>query len=150
MLDKAASDSVNESQGEQNLAEFELQAGRLPSAREHSDSAVHLAEVGKDDYRQIGGFGFRASAHFGLGEIATAEADFARATALEGRPLYANRGVRHSECRLLLGDVTGALSQTQANLEISSRTIGAETPASATPFWLAFRYRATRQRRLNI
>ena len=118
MLDKAASDSVNESQGEQNLAEFELQAGRLPSAREHSDSAVHLAEVGKDDYRQIGGFGFRASAHFGLGEIATAEADFARATALEGRPLYANRGVRHSECRLLLGDVTGALSQTQANLEI--------------------------------
>jgi tetratricopeptide (TPR) repeat protein len=118
-LDNGVADLQNESQDEQNLAEVELLAGRFPSALERSDKAVRLAEAGKDDFRQTVGLSFRAAAHFALGEVAAAEADFARATELGRKPLYSVRGVRHSECRLFLGDAAGALGQTQANLDIA-------------------------------
>lgn len=83
-LYSAASDPRKESVTERNLAEVETLTGRFPGAREHAARAVHLAEAGKDEVRQKDGLSFRASAHFALGEVAAAEADFARATELEG------------------------------------------------------------------
>jgi len=117
-LDNAAADLRNESLGEQNLAEVELLTGRFSSARQHSDRAVHLAEAGEDDLRRADGLSYRAAAHFALGEVAASQADFARATELQGDPLYSIPGVWHSECQLFLGEPAGGLAQTtQANLE---------------------------------
>ena len=109
-LDKDATDS-------RNLAGVELLAGRFASALEHSDEATHLAAAEEDGKGHKYSLSYRATAHFALGGVASAEADFARATELEWRPLLSFRGVRHSECRLFVGDTAGALAQTQANLK---------------------------------
>ena len=80
---------------------------------EHSESALALDSAAKHK----NSFLWRGTSHFALGGISAAVLDFQRATELEGQPLYSVRGVSEAECKLLLGDRAGALSQTQANRE---------------------------------
>jgi tetratricopeptide (TPR) repeat protein len=147
-LDAAASDPKNESIVARNLAAVELNAGRFRVALEYSDSAVSLATEAKDETETRGSLAFRATLRFAHGEIAAGTADFRRATELEGKPLYSMRGIMEAECKLLRGDRSGALSQTQANREISvendwnndlcrsnallTRLLASEDPAQAT------------------
>lgn len=106
--------------GAQNLADVELAAGRFQQAIEHAEGAVALATKAEDEiHAKLSSLAYRAMSHFALGDISSAVADFQRATELEGEPLYSLRGIKEAECKLLRGDRTGALSQTQANRETS-------------------------------
>jgi tetratricopeptide (TPR) repeat protein len=82
---------------------------------------VRLAEIVEDNGLEFDCLSIRAQLHFALGEVAAAETDFARATALRKKPLHSRPGFWQADCKLFLGDRTGALSQTQANLEICGR-----------------------------
>ena len=118
-----ASDQPNESRIANNLAEVELNAGHFRQVFAYSESAVSLATEAKDDRLTKYSLGYRATAHFALGNITAASADFQRATKLEGEPLYSLRGIREVETKLLRGDRLGAVSQTQANHEFAVRNI---------------------------
>jgi tetratricopeptide (TPR) repeat protein len=118
-----ASDEPNESRTAQNLAEVELNAGHFRQAFAYSESAISLATEAKDDRLTKYSLSYRATAHFALGNITAASADFKRATELEGEPLYSVRGIREAETELLRGDRPGAVRQTQANHEFSVRNI---------------------------
>jgi len=98
-----------------NLAEVELLAGRFRQALEHSESAVALATKADDKNQTEESLAWQAEAQFALGDTSAAVVDFRHATELEGQPLYSIRGILEAECKLLRGDRTGALSQTQAN-----------------------------------
>jgi len=78
-------DAENHAIDQQNLSDLELLAGHFPAVLIHSAEAV---------------FGFRAASHSGLGNVAAARADFARAA---------------DTCRIhhRSGDFPGALSQTR-------------------------------------
>jgi tetratricopeptide (TPR) repeat protein len=116
-----ASDPSSGSGITQNLTEVELHAGHFRQALEYSESAVLLATEAKDDIHINHSRVSRAMAHFALGDITAAAADFQRATELEGKPLYALHGVWEAECKLVRGDRPGALGQTQANREVVTR-----------------------------
>lgn len=116
-LDARDSNQRGESMIAQNLAEVELVAGRFRQALGCSESAVQLAMEAKDDAQITYSLGYRATAHFALGDITAAAADFQRATELEGRPLCSLRGIHQAECKLIRGDRPGAFGQTQANRE---------------------------------
>jgi len=105
----------------ENLAEVELFVGCFPRAVGYSENAISLAEEAKDNPRSKDALAYRAAAHFARGDVTNAVTDFQRATELEGKPLYSLRGILDAECKLLRGDKSGALSQTQANLEIAAR-----------------------------
>ncbi|MGC9973301.1 MAG: DUF4062 domain-containing protein [Bryobacteraceae bacterium] len=119
-LSRSESDRKEESIRVQNLAEVELNAGHFREALDHSESTVSLATEAKDDTRIKNALFYRATAHFALGDITAAAADFERATELEGRPLYGLRGIWEAEGKLARGDRPGALSQTQANQELAA------------------------------
>jgi tetratricopeptide (TPR) repeat protein len=116
-LDASVSDRANEANGTINLADLELNAGHFPRAFAHSESSISLAVEAKDDTGIKYSLCFRATAHFALGDVTAAAADFQHATELEGEPLYSLRGTREAGCKLLRGDRSGALCQTQANWE---------------------------------
>jgi tetratricopeptide (TPR) repeat protein len=118
-LDAAGPDQKNESIDAENLAWVALSAGHFRDVLAYSESAVSLATEAQNTRIQ-GSLAFRAVSHFSLGDINAAIADFHRAAELEGEPLYSFRGFQEAECKLLLGDRPGALSQTQANRELSS------------------------------
>jgi tetratricopeptide (TPR) repeat protein len=117
-LNAGASDQESESADAENLALVELHAGRFRQALDYSESAASLATEAKDDSHINHSLVSRAAAHFALGDITAAAADFQRATELEGRPLYALHGVWEAECKLFRGDRPGALGQTEANWEV--------------------------------
>jgi tetratricopeptide (TPR) repeat protein len=58
---------------------------------------------------------YRAQSNFVLGNVTAANADFEKATALEGGALYSTRSIGDAERQLLLGDLDGAARQTQEN-----------------------------------
>jgi len=147
-LSRSASDRTEESIRAQNLAGIELHGGRFRAALEFAESAVSLATEAKDERLTAVTLAYRATSLFALGDIAVAVADFQRATELQGKPLYSGRGIREAECKLLRGDRSGALSQTQANREsgisghyndhlcrsnaLLARLLASEDPAQAT------------------
>jgi tetratricopeptide (TPR) repeat protein len=118
-LDSAASNQKNESIGEQNFAEVELQAGHFRQALLYAESAVSLATEAMDETETKDSLKHRAISHFALGENTSATADFRRAAELRGKPRYSIWGAYEAECKLLQGDQTGARSQTRANREIA-------------------------------
>ncbi|MGH9719561.1 MAG: tetratricopeptide repeat protein, partial [Bryobacteraceae bacterium] len=120
-LDAGVSDKKNESASAENLAEVELHAGRFREALDYSERAVSLATEAKGETAIRGALSFRATAQFALGDITAAAAGFQRATELEGEPLYSLPGIREAECKLLRGDRSAALGQTQANREDAAR-----------------------------
>jgi tetratricopeptide (TPR) repeat protein len=123
-LDADASDQRNESVHAQNLALVELDAGHFRQALECSESALSLAAEAKDDSELWKSLGCRATAHFALGDITPATADFQRAAELPGpQPglLVSTVGIWEAEGKLLRGDRFGALNQTQANREFAAR-----------------------------
>jgi tetratricopeptide (TPR) repeat protein len=115
LLYERASKDNNGSIVAQRLAEVELLAGRFRQAFEHSCIALTLDAKGQNENGNS--FARRAAANCGLGDNSAAVADFQRATELEGQALYSIHGIWEAECKLLGGDRTGALSQTQANRE---------------------------------
>jgi class 3 adenylate cyclase/tetratricopeptide (TPR) repeat protein len=116
----ASKDSQAESIHFRNLAGIELDSGHFREACEYSENAVSRATEANEAAEIESALSFRAAAHFALGEVETAAADFQRATVLEGKPMVGLRGIREAECRLLRGDRLGALSQTQANREFAA------------------------------
>jgi tetratricopeptide (TPR) repeat protein len=104
-----------------NLADVELAAGHFRQALVYSENAVSLASEPKDDTQIKYSLCYRATAHFALGDLTAATADFHRATELEWQPLVSWRGIHEGECKFLRGDRSGALNQTQANREFAAR-----------------------------
>src|ERR1022692_4589053 len=103
----------------QNLADVEVLAGRFRQAMERSESALALASETGDEAQTKDSLAYRAASHLALGAVSEAVADFQLATYLEREPLYSGRGISEAECKLLRGDRSGALGQTQANREIA-------------------------------
>jgi tetratricopeptide (TPR) repeat protein len=118
-LDADAADQKSESDDALNLALLDLKAGHFPVALDRSGCSVALAGQAKRE--TANSLGSRAIARFALGDVSAAEADFQRATAVEGLPMYGLRGIWEAESKLLRGDRPGALSQTQANGELMFR-----------------------------
>jgi tetratricopeptide (TPR) repeat protein len=116
-LDASASDQKNESNGAQNLAWLELDAGHFRQALEYSESALSLASEAQHETLTIMSLSYRATSHFTLGNISAAIADFQRATELLHGPLNGFPGVLEAECKLLGGDRSRAHIQTQATKE---------------------------------
>ena len=114
-LDVRASDQQRESCTASDLADVEMDAGRPRRALEYSEGAVLLAAEAKDYLLSNYSVACRATAHFALGEIAAAAADFQRATKLEDKLVFVVPSVSEPECRLLCGDRSGALGQVQDN-----------------------------------
>ncbi len=114
-------DQKNQSIGFQNLVHIEIYGGRFRQASELSESAVSLAEEAKDETEIRDSLSYRAASHFALGDIATAAADFQRATQLQGELLFSLRGAHEAESKHATGNRSGALSQTQANREFAVR-----------------------------
>jgi tetratricopeptide (TPR) repeat protein len=121
LLDAGASDTKGESISARNLAELELYAGHFRQALAYSESGVLLAAEAKDEVQTRVSLSYRATSRFALGDITAAAEDFQSASKLAGVPLYSDIGIHEAECKLLRGDRPGALSQTQANLEIAAR-----------------------------
>jgi len=119
-LARSASNPEWESIYAQNLTWLERDAGRFRAALDYSESAVSLATNAMEENNIRWALTYRATAHSALGDITAAATDFQRATELEGRPLYSGRGIAEAEGKLLRGDRSGALSQTQANIEIAA------------------------------
>lgn len=117
----AVSDQKSASISAHSLGVVELHAGRFPKAREHSDTAFFLATQAKDKIGTKGSLAVRAAAKLLIGDIAAAEVDFQHANDLEGKRLFSFRGIIEAECKLLRGNLAGALSQTQDNREIALR-----------------------------
>ena len=120
-LEAITSDRKEASIHSQNLAEVELHSGRFRQSLDYAETAISQAKEAQDNTGTIYSLCFRATAHFALGDITTAAADFQRATELEGGPLVSLRGIQEADCKLLRGDWSGALSQTRANREIMGR-----------------------------
>ena len=116
-LARRASDRKEESRLAQNLAGLGLNAGRFRQALAYSNSAVSLATEAQDKDEIKTSLAYQATSHFALGDITVAEADFRRATELEGEPLSSLGGIWEAECKILQGNRTAALSQTRANRE---------------------------------
>ncbi len=113
-LDAAVSDRRNESISCENLAQLELNAGQFRRALEFSDSSVLLATGANNEAETAGPRSLRATSHFALGNIPAVAADFQRAAELYGGALTHHPSFQEAECKLLLGDKPGALSQIQA------------------------------------
>src|SRR5206468_2504594 len=101
-----------------NLADVALLVASFPAARDYSGSALSLI-TDADKSMTANALAYRASAHFHLGEIDEAFRDFRRGTDVEQRSLYSIDGIWEAECKLFRGNRSGALSQTQANREMS-------------------------------
>jgi hypothetical protein len=114
-LASTASDHKNESTNARNLAEVELNAGHFRLALDYSESAASLAAEARDDTTVKYSLCYRATAYFALGDTNASAADFLRARELEGLLLYSLRGIWQAESKLVRGDRTGALHQTQIN-----------------------------------
>ena len=112
-------DRVNEAISMGNLAWVELDAARFPQALLHSEGAVSLAIASNDHFQTAISFAYRATSHFGLGDITDAKDDFRTATAYSGKPLVSIWGIAESECAQLTGDNVAALTQTRENRERS-------------------------------
>lgn len=104
-----------------NATWIELFAGHFRQALDYSEIAV--STIGENDvgWRAAASFAYRAIAHFALGNVDAAAADFQAATERSGEPLYSVVGIQEAECKFLCGDQAGARSQTEANLEIAAQ-----------------------------
>jgi tetratricopeptide (TPR) repeat protein len=119
-LSRSASDPKEESTSAQNLANVELNTGHFPEALKYSESGVLLATEVNDDTQTSNSLAYRATSHFALGDIALALADFQRVTELRHEALITSLpGIYEAEGKLLRGDRTEALNQTQRNREFA-------------------------------
>jgi tetratricopeptide (TPR) repeat protein len=120
-LTAVASNQYNESTGDRNLAELELNAGHFGQALKYSESAVSLAIEAQDEGLISMALAYRATSHFILGNIIASVADFQRATELVGKLLRGFYGLLEAECKLLGGNRSGACGQMQASREFAIR-----------------------------
>jgi tetratricopeptide (TPR) repeat protein len=116
-----ARSALDRSISAQNLAGIELDSGHFREVLDYSESAVSLGTEAKDNALVTFSLAYRATAHFALGDITAAAADFQRVTELEGERVFGLRGIWEAEGKLARGDRSGALSQTQANREFAAR-----------------------------
>ena len=119
-MSQRESDHTGESISAQTLAYLELDSGHFRKALDYSESAVSITTEAKGETGNA--LGFRARAHFVRGDITASSADFQRVTELRAEGLITSiLGIWEAEGKLLRGDRTGALSQTQANREFAVR-----------------------------
>jgi tetratricopeptide (TPR) repeat protein len=119
-LSRSASERQWESGHARDLANVELDAGHFPEALEYSESAVSLAVQVKKDSEINSALYYRATAHFCLGDVTAATADFQRVTEVLRKPLNTDGGIWEAGCKFLRGDRPGAFSQTLANREFAA------------------------------
>src|SRR5262249_51108775 len=91
-----------------NCTREALALGRVPEAAALAASAVVQGEPADGVEQQTYSLANRAAAAHILGDVTTARADFAAATALEGRSLVSLRGSRHTRHCLDLGELASA------------------------------------------
>jgi tetratricopeptide (TPR) repeat protein len=104
------------SKGWWNIADIELLAGHWPKARDAAQIALHHAEESGDTLDLEYAHTYLASAYGCLGALDSAEKHFTDAMRIAESVLYAHRGVREAEFRLLTGDVSQARRHTAFNL----------------------------------
>ncbi|MEA2417248.1 MAG: hypothetical protein QOI58_3905 [Thermoanaerobaculia bacterium] len=102
--------------GLQNSCEVAFSLSRLAEARRLADEALNEHETVGYIARKKDSHAYRAIAAHALGDIASARADFAAATELEGESLYSLRGSQHARHRLDLGDLAAARAFTDHGL----------------------------------
>ena len=103
--------------GLQNKSEFALDLGQLPKARFAAQAALAQAERAEsNDNRKYSPASAAHAAHQS-GDPATAQTEFAAATALEDAPLlYANRGQQHARHALAQPDLATARAEAEDGL----------------------------------
>ena len=117
--------------GNRNLAEVFLLAGRLTAGLGAAEEALRLAERVDHESAKSVSYSFRGHASGLRGETDAALADFRDALhwqhKAEGqidRPLYSNRGIRHSLLLIHLGQHEDAARVTAANKRILREVFG--------------------------
>lgn len=100
-----------------NSGEVALALGRLTEARALAEGALEEAEVVNDRIQQKNALTYRAMAAHSVGDLAAARADFAAATAVEGRPLYSLLGSYQARHHLDLGQLDAARKLAENSLE---------------------------------
>lgn len=118
---------IDTSAGLQNSCDVALAMGRLYEARQLAAIALEKArsdegkalgeeEIAWESRLKIYSLAYRAAASHGLGDIATADADFAAANHLEGKPLTSLRGAQYVRHLLDVGDLGGARTLAEGGL----------------------------------
>lgn len=112
--DHQASNAPNESMGNQNFAELELNAGNFPLAADFSKRAVLLAGQDAEAWKIAGRMSLRAFAYAALGEIEEASGQFKSVSEVYGKPLGLV-GALEAEFKALRGLLREAISQAGNN-----------------------------------
>ncbi len=121
----------NASQGNQNLSEVWLQAGRLRLALTSAKEALRLAEQADDASRRRDSYAFQGAAQELLGAVSAALEDFRQCLYWQHQvdgddnPLLSGRGIYHTLLLTRLGRHGEAQRLTEANKEILANGWGA-------------------------
>ena len=108
--------------GLQNTSDLALDLGQLPQARAAALAALAQAESAESNDNRRYSLAYAAHAAHQAGDPATAQAEFAAATALEDKPLlYSRRGQFHARHHLDSGDRRACRAIVDAGLAISQR-----------------------------
>ena len=107
--------------GLQNTSELALDLGQLPQARAFAQAALAQAERAESEVERKYSLACAAHAAHQAGDPATAQAEFAAATALEGELLYSIRGQFHARHHLDSSDRPACRAIVIAGLAIAER-----------------------------
>jgi tetratricopeptide (TPR) repeat protein len=119
-VNSGASDHFNASRNSLNLAQGEFLAGRFRRSLDCSNVAISHDREATNEAETAHSLAYRGAAHFVLGDIPSAAADFRRATEVAGRSLARLRGAWEAEGKLVRGDRPGALRQMRACREFDA------------------------------
>ena len=100
----------------QNLAELDLQRGRLKAALGYANDALRNADLSADAGERADSLAHRAAVHHALGRVATSLTDFETSEIISEETLYALRGVRQTRQSLDLGRLDSAQLQAEENI----------------------------------
>ncbi len=117
----------------QNLSEVWLLSGRLTAGQATAAEALRLAELADDTEQRYKSHAYRAHAHALRGEVQSALADFRAALDWQhkaeshapDRPLWSNRGFRHTHLLARLGRRDEAMRLTEANIQVCDTVFAA-------------------------
>ena len=108
--------------GLKNTSELALDLGQLPRARAAAQAALAQAERADSNVDRRDSLAYAAHAAHQAGDPATAQAEFAAATALENHPLlYSYRGLNHARHHLDSGNRPACRAIVSAGLAIAQR-----------------------------
>ncbi len=115
-------DPEETSRGLQTTSALALALGQLPQARAVAQAALAQAEKAESNDQRKNSLAYAAYAAHQAGDPATAQVEFAAATALEDEPLlYSNRGQWHARHHLDSGDRPACHAIVDAGLGIAQQ-----------------------------